>query len=192
MIHIISISKTLVFFHQCCQQDSFKREWPGTDSGAEDGQEAIAGLMQLTRGGSSDGHRAVVMSMRSGLEGLAEGSAAFWRAKFDALQTADAYYKHKAIFQLMYGIMEGADKRALYEEYLPILNDMDAFRLEQEFNTLWGFLDLMTDSSFDAIKTEIRCYINGVLRREFRKLTTSTTVQLVPSGETAALQEEGA
>lgn len=179
-------------------QDSFKREWPGTDSGAEDGQEAIAGLMQLTRGPSTDaeawrrdGHRAVVTSMRSNLEGLAEGSAAFWRAKFDALQTADAYYKHKAIFQLMYGIMEGADKRALYEEYLPILNDMDAFRLEQEFNTLWGFLDLMNDASFDAIKAEIRCYINGVLRREFRKLTTSTTVQLVPSAETA-VQEEGA
>lgn len=154
--------------------------------------------MQLTRGGSADadawrrdGNRTVLMSA-GGLEGLAEGSAAFWRAKFDALQTADAYYKHKAIFQLMYGIMEGADKRALYEEYLPILNDMDAFRLEQEFNTLWGFLDLMTDSSFDAIKAEIRCYINGVLRREFRKLTTNTTVQLVGGQSDAVVQEEGA
>lgn len=189
---------------------STKREWPlGGDSGAEDGQEAIAGLMQLTRGASTDveaswrrgeatatahhTHRgSVLLSMRGGgldggLDGLAESSASFWRAKFDTLQTADAYYKHKAIFQLMYSIMEGADKKALYEEYLPILNDMDAFRLEQEFNTLWGFLDLMHEADFEAIKSEIRCYINGVLRREFRKLTNSTTVQVVaPETQAAA------
>ncbi len=186
---------------------STKREWPlGGEGTTEDGQEAIAGLMQLTRGASTDleaswrrgdagmaqhprGSSALVAMRGSGLDGLAEGSASFWRAKFDTLQTADAYYKHKAIFQLMYSIMEGADKKALYEEYLPILNDMDAFRLEQEFNTLWGFLDLMQETDFEAIKGEIRCYINGVLRREFRKLTNSTTVQVVaPEAQAAMVQ----
>lgn len=43
--------------------------------------------------------------------------------------------------------------RALYEDYLPVLNDMACFRLEQEFNTLGTLLDMVEDSTdFDAVK----------------------------------------
>lgn len=174
---------------------------------AEDGQDAIAGLMQLTRGGlfpgagvssgaplvwradseSMWGNQALLSSWERGdrvSSGLVAGNGDgpnYWKAKFDSVQQQDSYFKHKVIFQLMLTIMDGQDRRALYEEYLPVLNDMPSFRLEQEYNTFCAFLDMVDEMDFEAVKADIRRYVNGVLRHETRKLSGPPSLQLLHS-----------
>lgn len=58
-----------------------------------------------------------------------------------------------------------ASRRAFNEDYLPWLNELPAHRLEQEFNTLQQYLQLLGDMPWQAVQGLMRAYLKAILAR---------------------------
>lgn len=79
--------------------------------------------------------------------------------------------RHAAIFQLVHGLMGNKTESAdLNQVYLPWLNDLQPSRLQSEFSTLKGYVDLYAVAGESAMEMA-KDYLAAIIAKEKRTNT---------------------